>query len=269
MKLKEWILLNNNIFIDSDLRFLIKNIFSNNYFSLIEDVFIDKEKLNYLEKVKRLYKEGMPISYILGKEEFFGLEFEINQNVLIPRKETELIVERAIQIIRENSLKKVLDLGTGCGNIAITIKKILKEEVVVFASDISFLALEVAKKNIDFHQVSIKLMNTDLFEGFKRNVFDLIVSNPPYVDPKEIKGSLIYEPRIALEAQEEGISFIKEILHKAAMYLKREGYLILEIGYNHREIVEYLVRKLGCYEMVDWIKDYSEVWRGIILKKYK
>lgn len=267
MKLRDWIRSNRSVFEDRDLRFLIKNLFSKELaLVLMEDITLDKTRVDYLEKVKDKYRRGMPLPYLVGKEEFLGLEFKVNERVLIPRKETELIVEEAIEIIREDKLRYVLDLGCGCGVIGISIKKFLMEEVVVFASDISFDALKIARINSKLNKVKVLLVNMDLFFGFKKNVFDLIVTNPPYVVPNFIGKELKYEPRIALESPNNGLYFIEKILSRSYLWLKKRGYLVLEMGYNHKRAVEEIIKKTGVYEIIKWIRDYSYHWRGVALR---
>ena len=178
---------------------------------------------------------------------------------------------RHFEIVRLiTSIKRigaVLDLGCGSGNIAVSIKKIYGSEVEVFSSDISLEALKIAKKNSALHGTDIAFINADLLSGFKRNSFELIVSNPPYVQSTLIEGSLRHEPRIALEADRDGLKFIKKILLTARSYLKNKGFIIIEIGYNQKEAVAKFVERLGFYEIKEWIKDYSGHWRGIILKR--
>ncbi|MBU2634829.1 MAG: peptide chain release factor N(5)-glutamine methyltransferase [Nanoarchaeota archaeon] len=267
MRLKNWINSNRGIFPERDLRFLLKCVFYGDRSPILEnDTFLNQKKLCDLEKIKRLYSKGIPLPYILGKEEFFALEFKVTPDTLIPRKETELVTERAIEIIARNNLKTVLDLGGGCGNIAISLKEFFKQKITIVSSDISFSALRIAKENAGQHSAGVIFVNTDLFNGFRGECFDLIVSNPPYVAPELIKGSLRYEPREALEASNDGLWFIEKILNQAHLYLKKEGYLILEIGYNHKQRVSRIAANLGLYEIVEWIKDYSNHWRGVILK---
>jgi release factor glutamine methyltransferase len=206
------------------------------------------------------------MAYILGKEDFFGFEFKVNPDVLIPRKETELIVEKALEVIEKDALRCVLDLCCGCGNISISLKKIFDDKINVFASDISLEALRVARRNAELHKADIKIINADLFSGLRWKFFDLIVSNPPYVENKYIKDSLKYEPRIALQANNNGLYYIEKILKEGHDYLKKDGYLIMEIGYNHKDYVSGLLKKLGIYEIIEWIKDYDGNWRGIVLK---
>jgi len=269
MKLKDWLKTNRSFFNDSDLRFLIKNVFNLNYSEvLISDVYIDLQNLQYLDEIKELCITGLPLAYIFGKEEFFGLEFRVDRNTLIPRPETELIVERAIEIINKNNLKSVLDLGCGSGNIAISVKKEVSSDVTVFASDISPQATEVARDNAESNNVDISIVSSDLLDGFKYNSFDLIISNPPYVESEHIKGSLLFEPKVALDGGLDGLGIISKVLDQADRYIKDQGYLIIEVGYQHKQAVDKLVeQKKSLYKIEEWIKDYSDIFRGVILKK--
>lgn len=268
MKLEDWIDSNRVVFQERDLRFLIKTVFSDSIpFVLTRDVFLDKDRMAYLDEVKRVYKKGVPMAYILGKEDFFGREFKVNKKVLIPRKETELIVETAIDIINKNNLRYILDLCCGCGSIAINIKKSGPENLFVFSSDISFEALMVSRENTKIHDIGIRLINADLLAAFKHKAFDLIVANPPYVESEYIRGSLDYEPRLALDGGSDGLYFIDKILIQAYNYLKDNGSIIMEIGYNHRDSVNRFVNKTDLYKVIKWIKDYSGHWRGVVLQQ--
>ncbi|MCP4652370.1 MAG: peptide chain release factor N(5)-glutamine methyltransferase [Candidatus Omnitrophica bacterium] len=266
MKLKDWLDINKKVFFDRDLRFLVKSVFFDSLaLAVYDNPSLNEEKLHCLNEIKNLYAQGMPLPYILGKEEFLGWEFEITSDVLIPRKETELIVEKAARLIKDNKLKTVLDLCTGSGNIGISLKR-LSKDIKVFSSDISLSALKVTKNNIKSHKVKIGLINSDLFSAFKKNSFDLVISNPPYVSEELIRDSLKYEPRTALKAEDDGFSFIEEIIRDASGYLKKDGFIMLEVGYNHRERVELLVSFLGNFTIIEWIKDYSNHDRGVILQ---
>ncbi len=247
MELDKWVERNKAVFNSRDLRFLLKHS-------------LGKDSLE-LERIRKLYVEGVPMAYILGKEEFFGYEFDISQEVLIPRPETELLVEKAIELIKSRKLRSVLDLCCGSGNIAISIAKEVSKEISVFASDCSPKALKIAESNANKHKVRIDFVQSDLLAEFKPNSFDLIISNPPYVEEEEIKGPLNYEPKLSLWAGGDGLAFINKILDQAHIYLKDKGYLIMEIGYKHKPAI--MVDK---YELVEWIKDYSGHFRGVILK---
>jgi len=267
MKVKDWIDNNKDEFSQGDLQFLIKSLFDKDIFSAyISDSAISADKLNSLERAKTLYAQGMPIGYVLGRDEFFGLDFSLNKDVLIPRPDTEVVVSAAIEYSEKNKLNSILDLCCGSSNIAISIEKSLSYKgVSIYASDISQKALLVAKENIKKHKSSVKCVSSDLFSGFKFNSFDLIVSNPPYVDASDISGSLLFEPRSALEARDEGLYFIKKILNQAYFYLRRNGYIILEMGYDQKERVELLLKNHQ-YEIIEWIKDYGQNFRGVVLK---
>ena len=270
MKLKDWIVDSGVNFNDTDLRFLIRDVFKSDYpFNFIGDTHLESQTIDRLKVITDKHKEGMPLAYILGKEIFFGFEFEVNSTCLIPRKETELIVEEAIKIIKSNQAKVFLDLCCGCGNIAVSIKKSVDRKLSLVASDNSFEALKVAGRNAVTHNVDIDLVASDLLSTFKMNTFDMIVTNPPYVESDCIKGSLSYEPKTALAAGEDGLYFIRKILELAPGYLKGGGYLITEIGYKHKNLVEKIVKDVGRYEIKKWIKDYCGNFRAVVLRTVK
>lgn len=269
MLLKEWINENKTNFTRSDLRFLLKELLGKEKKSLLNgDVILNGRKTAFLSKVKNSYLKGVPIGYLLKKEEFFGLEFMVNPSVLIPRPDTEVIAEKAIEVIRNNNLENILDLCCGSGIIAISIKKSFKEKIRLTASDISQKALKVARNNIKNHNIRVKAVKSNLFAAFKNIKFDLIVSNPPYLKKSEIKGSLRYEPRKALFGGNSGLHFIEKILKTAPDYLKDNGFLIIEAGYNQKVPVKAILEKTGKYEIIEWIKDYGGNFRGVILKKH-
>ena len=184
-----------------------------------------------------------PIAYILGKREFFSLNFEVNKNVLIPRPETEHLIERAITWTQENNLDNphIVDIGTGCGNIAITLaSKIPKARII--ACDISEKALEIAKKNALKHHVEekIEFFCSDLLDSLKTEPkYDIIVSNPPYIqisDKKNLDPDIhLYEPHQALFAGEDGLFIIEKLFKNVSAYLSSPGIFICEHGYNQSD----------------------------------
>jgi len=268
MKLNEWIAESGNNFTCSDLQFLLRQFFCDkDIFLKQKDTLLDSNRLESLNKIKKEYKKGVPLAYLLGKEEFFGLEFNVNPAVLIPRQDTEVITEKAIKVIRDNNLTQVLDLCCGAANIAITIKKFFKDKTKVWASDISVKALTVAKSNIKHHGVKINLRKGNLFSVFSGKKFDIIVSNPPYVGKPEIKGSLKYEPKIALEAGMDGTCFLEKIIKNAHLHLKEKGFLVIEAGYKHKKPINSILEKTGKYEIIEYIRDYGGNFRGVVLKK--
>jgi len=267
MKLEDWLKIEGSSFRDRDLRFLIKNLFRTDYPSAwTKSIGLDQFEIKLLSGIKHAYSKGIPLAYILGKEDFFGFEFKINRYVLIPRPETEILVEQAVHIIDANDLTDVLDLCCGCGNIAISIDKTTKKNLAIVASDISAKALEVSLVNTTEHNSNVQLVKSDLFTEFNERRFDLIISNPPYVEAENIKDSLVFEPRLALDGGVDGLNTIRNILRLGYRHLNVKGYLILEVGYKHKEAVDGIVDEVGMYEKTKWIKDYCGHYRGIILK---
>jgi len=266
MKINDWLKENKKFFFEGDLQYLLKTFFLKDYiFLYLENYELKRQEINYLEKIKKLYLKGMPLAYLIKRENFFGLDFNVNHSVFIPRKETELIVEEAIRIIKTEKLRYVLDLGCGCANIGLCIKRKIPSTEVVF-SDISFSALKVASLNLFSLNIKGLLINCELLSAFKKNIFDIIISNPPYVEEEAFGGSLKYEPSIALKAK-EGIFFIKRIIENAHFHLRERGKLILEFGYNQKKSTEKILERLSFWKVKKWIKDYSGFWRGVVLEK--
>lgn len=226
----------------------------------------EKEEQEYEEVINRLIK-GEPIQYIIGKQEFMGLQFEVNKNVLIPRADTEVLVEEVIDII-ENKELKVLDLCTGSGAIAVSLAKKLKN-IKVTASDISLNALKTAKKNAILNDVNIIFKHSDLFENIEET-FDIIVSNPPYIETDVIKTlskDVQNEPFIALDGGKDGLDIYKKIVNDAYKYLNEDGTLALEIGYNQKEQVINLLKESGNYTDIYSKKDLGGNNRIVLCKK--
>lgn len=207
-----------------------------------------------------------PIQYILGETEFYGIPLKVNASVLIPRPETELLVER---IVTENYLvKSILEIGTGSGCLAIALQKLLPNSCVT-ATDISSPALQIARHNAIANKAKIAFLQSDLWENIAGK-FDLIVSNPPYIPqneydelPNEIKR---FEPQSALLAQEEGIYFYRRILEKAAEYLTENGIIYFEIGYNLAEKIKNTARQNG-FEKVEVYRDLNGFERMMRIEK--
>lgn len=226
------------------------------------------DKLNeYLEKVERVAK-GEPIQYVMNLQEFFGLNFYVDENVLIPQPDTEILIEEVIKIIRkENRDLKILDLCTGSGAIGICLAK--ENNTSVTASDISAKALEVAKRNCTMNNVKMNLVQSDLFEKITDGEFDIIVSNPPYIETKVIdtlSREVKAEPRIALDGGEDGLDFYKKIAKDSNRFLSTNGYLIVEIGYNQKDSVIKIFEENG-YTNIYAIKDLGKNDRVIVANK--
>lgn len=216
-----------------------------------------KEK-QYLEEIKIL-KKGVPIEHITHQKEFMKLSFFVDKNVLIPRQDTEILVEEVINIAKKNNAKKILDLCTGSGAIAVSLAKYLPQAEIT-AIDISNEALKIAKKNAISNNVEnqITFISSDMFTNLNEGKFDIIVSNPPYIKTNVIKNLDIQvqnEPYIALDGGKDGLDFYKKIINESYQYLKYNGYLCLEIGFDQKidviELIENTESFTGTYSKKD------------------
>jgi release factor glutamine methyltransferase len=191
---------------------------------------------------------GEPVAYITGRREFYGLEFEVSPAALIPRPETEALVELALAHMPRAGACDVLDLGTGSGCIAVTLAK-RRPLTQVIGVDISADALALAARNAQRHGVAnLRLLQGDWFQAVQHRRFDLIVSNPPYVaqdDPHLERGDLRFEPRLALVGGPDGLDAIRLIVSEAAMHLNPGGWLVLEHGYDQQRILERAALEAG------------------------
>lgn len=197
-----------------------------------KDIVIEKTQLETIEKgiTKRL--SGYPFQYIIGDTEFYSLKFLVRSGVLIPRNDTEILVEKVVQYIGDKDLK-VLDLCCGSGCIGISIKANCKNATVT-CGDISDTALQLTADNAKLNGVNIKIIKTDMFKNISGE-FDVIVSNPPYIPTKDINAlqkEISYEPVLALDGMEDGLYFYKDIRQNAKKHLNPHGQIFLEIGYN-------------------------------------
>ena len=198
--------------------------------------------------------QGEPMAYILGEREFYGLEFAVSRSVLIPRPETELLVELALARIPANADARALDLGTGSGAIAIALAK-ARPQARLTAVDIDYAALGVARENARRHRVRVRFFCGDWFGALPREIFDLIVSNPPYVaagDPHLVMGDVRYEPQRALLGGADGLDCIRAIVAKAAAHLRTGGWLLFEHGYDQAEACRALLRAHAYSEVQSW-----------------
>lgn len=219
---------------------------------LNDEVKKEKEKIFFKALKKRV--KGEPLAYIFKSANFYGYDSFVNKNVLIPRPETEELVNFALKSITSES--KVLDIGTGSGVIAITIAKESKAKVT--AIDISRKALKVAKKNAKNNQVNVEFICSNLFSKLKERKFDIIISNPPYITKEAYNGLdktvKDFEPKLALVGGDDGLKFYKEIIKNAHKYLLNNGKIYFEIGYDQAESVKDLLVKNG-YKNVQSKKD--------------
>ena len=226
------------------------------------------QEIKYKEFLVRL-ADNEPVQYIINKQEFMKINFYIDNNVLIPQPDTEILVEEIIKISKQIDKKlKILDLCTGSGAIAVSLAKYIKQ-AEIYATDISKNALIIAEKNAEKNKVSIKTIESDLFENIQEKEFDIIVSNPPYIETKvieELEEEVKKEPIIALDGGVDGLDFYRLIAINAKQYLKKSGVLALEIGYDQKEAVSQILRNEG-YNKIENIKDLSNNDRVIICRR--
>ncbi len=199
-----------------------------------------RQEVNYFKAIKRLIN-GEPIQHITHQQEFMKLNFFVNEDVLIPRPDTEILVEEVIKIARKINAKKILDMCTGSGAIAVSLAKYL-DNVEITAVDISEKSLDVAKTNAKNNEIENKItfIESNLFENIVNEKYDIIVSNPPYIRKDIIKTltkEVQKEPKIALDGGYDGLDFYRKITHQSEEYLKFNGYLCFEIGYDQKKDV--------------------------------
>ena len=225
----------------------------------------DKDlEAKYLSRIEKR-KMHIPLQYIINKQNFYGLDFYVDESVLIPRYDTENIVDRIVKDCKENKCLSVLDLCTGSGCIAVCLKKNGFE--TVYAADISDKALSVAKHNAKLNNADIIFLKSDLYENFPKEIrFDIIVSNPPYISTDKIAELETqvkdFEPKLALDGGKDGLDFYKKILKLSKDFINKSGRLYLEIGYDQAKEVVDLAKKEGYYN-IQIIKDLSGRDRGI------
>ena len=239
------------------------------------------EKIRYF--IQKIGREKFPVQYLLNEQEFYGRKFYVDKGVLIPRQDTEILVEKMIDILKNNILKnqdfenknskihpKILDIGAGSGIIGITAALEI-ESSYVLGVDISDKALETAQKNKEILKVSnIKFLKSDLFENVEFREFDMIVSNPPYISLNEVgimsDDTLLHEPSEALFAENDGLYFYYEICQKASDYLADFGYLLFEIGYKQGKNVAKIMASSG-FKNIEVVKDLAGLDRVVIGQK--
>jgi len=230
------------------------------------------------EEIRNLVKKRAthyPLQYLLGETEFYGYKFLVDEGVLIPRPETEILVDTVISYIKQSNKNNwnVLDIGTGTGIIPISISKYFsntQNKILFVATDISKTALENAKKNIELHHIqNIQLIQSDTSKDLSGK-FDIIISNPPYISEKQFqnlqKEVKNYEPKSALFGGEKGLTYYKKILQNAENFLNKDAKIFFEIGANQKDDMEKIIHKFN-YKIIDSIKDYNNLYRVLVLEK--
>ncbi len=238
---------------------------------LIYDAKVLKENQALIEEFLEKRNQGYPFQYIIGNTEFFGEKILIEKGVFIPRPETEVLVEEAIGLLKHKKELIGVDLCCGSLNIGIVLCKHLDVKKL-YAVDVNKKALQISKKNLQMHRLreKIYLIRGDLFEAFnKKDFFDFICTNPPYVKNEELPSlqkEISYEPKEAFMGGGDGLSIIKKIISQSYALLKKEGYLICEIGYQQSLKLSEFLESMP-YSKFWFKKDFQNIERVLILQK--
>lgn len=251
-----------------EVRLLIEHFAGYSLVDILMGKKLTEDKLKIVEeKAKLRAKTHEPIQYIIGLADFMGEKFLVNKDVLIPRDETELLVRKAIEIIKEHNFKMVLDMCTGSGCIACMIAKLTNSQAM--GVDISTEAIHTAFKNMEKFGLYNRAIfrKSDIYSKIRGDEkFDLIVSNPPYIPPKEketIQEEVSYEPDLALyTTDEKGLAFYEKIIKDAPKFLNKGGYLMFELGIGQSTSVAQLMKKAG-FENIKVLKDLANIDRVI------
>ena len=255
-----------------DSEILLSKIIKKNrqYLILNSNEELKKENIKSFDYLVKRRKKGEPIAYLINKKEFWKQNFYINQNVLIPRPDTETLVEETLKLFNVNSKLNMLDIGTGSGCILLSI---LKERRNFFGIgiDISKKAINVARFNAKMHQLSnrVKFYNSDV-DKFLIGKYDLIVSNPPYIKRQDLKYLEVdvkgFEPKLALDGGKDGFSKITKVISKTSTLLKRNGRFILEIGFGKKKKILSILKQNNFF-INKVVKDYGKNDRCVISTK--
>lgn len=259
MKIKDILEKNNNDLIIA-LTYLLNT--NKNLLFLNKEEALDEKIENELKIINDKINEGYPLQYAIGKWNFYGLDLLVDKRALIPRYETEILVDL---IINDNSNnKKILDIGTGSGAISLALSKNLKDSKII-GVDISKNAIDLANENkIKLNINNVEFKESDIFSNIDEK-FDIIVSNPPYInkeDFEKLDKKLYYEPQNALYGGEDGLYFYKKIIKNAKNFLNKNGKIYLEIGYNQKDSISNLLEEYG-YKQIKSYKDFNDFDRII------
>lgn len=222
---------------------------------------ISKSRLAAFKKLVSRRMKWEPVAYLTGRKEFWSFVLEVNKDVLIPRPDTEIIVEEALTVGKSFPQPNILDIGTGSGAIALALAKELPEAKII-ATDISASALKIARRNARNLKLEkqIKFLKGDLFAPVK-DLFDIIVSNPPYISAAEYgelpNGVKDFEPKIALWAGQTGVEFYEKLIYQSKNHLKKNGWLLMEIGAPQAEKIRRLMQDSGAFADIDVRHDYA------------
>lgn len=231
---------------------------------------VSKEQEEEFLKMIEDRKKGRPIAYILNHREFMGLDFYVEEGVLIPRPDTEVLVEEVIELSKNRDNVSILDIGTGSGAITVSLAKYIKS-AKLYSFDVSDKALKIGKKNAINNEVDNKIsfIKSDLFKSIegKSIKFDIIVSNPPYIRKRDMESLHTqvkdYEPHLALEGGEDGLDFYRKITKQSINYLNKDGVLAFEVGHDQAKDVSCIMKENG-YKNIYTLKDLQGIQRVVI-----
>lgn len=222
--------------LDRDLSYLVSHD---------NEELTDSVERKYFDILKKR-QEGLPLQYILGREDFYGRTFTVLEGVLIPRQDTEISVEVILKILKNNNIKNLLEIGCGSGIVSVTLDLETKGQVDITAVDISPQAIKNTNVNKNNLKSNIKILESNLFEEINEK-FDLIYSNPPYIKSNEIENLQVevrdHEPRLALDGGSDGLYFYRKIIKDAPKFLNSNGFLVFEIGYDEAEDISSIMRE--------------------------
>ena len=233
------------------------------YYAHMDEILDKKTESRYLEMCAKR-AQHIPLQHITGRAYFMGYEFCVDERVLVPRQDTEVLVETALTHLKDSRSPKILDMCTGSGCIGISIQSFCSNTQVT-AADISEDALKVAQKNAKENQVPVEFVHSDLFKEISGS-YDMIVSNPPYIPSKVIETLMPevrdHEPIKALDGKEDGLYFYRRITEESVAYLKPGGYLLYEIGHDQGEAVSSYMRENG-FDEIEVIRDLAGLDRVV------
>ena len=229
---------------------------------------LEPDQLECFHELVRRRLQPQPIAYLTGSREFYSLELNTTADTLVPRPETEMLVDKVLELIGGVESPSILELGTGTGAIALALKKHAPSSNIL-ATDVSLAALEVAKSNAQKHALNVTFMESDWYQSIPRHAFDIVVSNPPYIaarDPYLSQGDLPAEPLMALSSGETGLEALTVIIQQAGPYLNDGGWLVLEHGYDQQQAVAGLLVDNG-FEEVLTLTDFNDLARVSLGRK--
>ncbi len=249
----------------SEVKIMLQDLCNWSLMDMLMGRPIDESKLPEVERVAKLRAETRtPLQHLIGKAYFSGNFYKVTKDVLIPRDETEILVKKALEIIKLNELKDILDIGTGSGCIACTIAQ--QADTYVLGVDISSEALRIALENASNLNLNNKAVfrKSDIFSKIRDNeTFDMIVSNPPYIPiGTELQKEVQFEPSIALFAEDDGLAIYKQIIMDASKYLRKNGYILFECGINQAQILKRILSENG-FGNIEIINDLAGIERVI------